>query len=69
MSNQEQPVEVGHNDANTGAKLSGLIDQMREDLKQGHVDDLETVLRERLNDIGVDVRPEEFAKLLAEIKP
>jgi hypothetical protein len=64
MDNQTQPIEDGHDDAGTGEKIEGLLEQTRQDITQGHIDDPAEVLRQRLNDGGLTVSDEEFDALV-----
>jgi hypothetical protein len=65
---QRQPIEDGHDDASDRDRLDGLVEQTKQDVAMGHVDDAETALRQRLADAGIDVDDEEFATLLASVR-
>jgi len=67
MDNQTQPIEDGHDDAGTGEKIEGLLEQSRQDIAQGHIDDPADVLRQRLHDAGVTVSDEEFDALVSRL--
>lgn len=67
MDTQDEPVEHGHDDAGRAEKLAGLLEQMREDASQYHVDNVAEALRQRLVDAGIQVSAEEFEDLLSEI--
>lgn len=63
MDEQTTPREDGHDDASDRDKLDGIVEQMKQDVAQGHVDDTDDALRQRLADAGLDVDDEEFAAL------
>lgn len=65
---QGTPIEDGHDDASNADKLSGLVEQMQQDVAAGNVTDVEDALRQRLDDTGLEVGEEEFAALLASIR-
>lgn len=51
---------------NPDDKIAGIAEQMRDDIQLGHIDDdVSTVLRDRLDESGVDV-PEEEIETIAE---
>jgi hypothetical protein len=51
---QDAPIEEGSTtDADDGQRLEGVVEQMRGDLLTGHVDDLERMVRERLEQAGL----------------
>lgn len=53
MDVQSEPIEDGHDDASLQQKLTGLVQQFRSDLDLGAVDDLRTMVRQRLEDSGL----------------
>lgn len=65
---QDAPIEDGADDASVAAKLDGLVEQMREDLKAGSVHDVAAVLRTRLDDAEISVDEDRFAELLRRIQ-
>lgn len=65
---QNAPIEDGATDATDDAKLAGLADQMREDIRAGNVHDVASVLRTRLDDAGLQVDEDRFARLLDDIQ-
>jgi hypothetical protein len=68
QAEQRQPVEDGSEDASERDQLDGIVEQTKQDLAMGHVDNAETALRERLADTGITVGDEEFATLLAAVR-
>jgi hypothetical protein len=66
MDDTTAPGEHRHN-APVNDKLDGLVDQMRADISQGHVSDAADVLRQRLDDAGIQVNDEEFDALLEKV--
>jgi hypothetical protein len=60
MSEQDQPIEAGNNDASVQDKIAGIIEQTRAD----DVPDLEAVVRQRLADSGIDITDDELSALL-----
>lgn len=68
MDAQGTPIEDGYDDASNADKLSGLVEQMQQDVAAGNVTDIEDALRQRLDDTGLEVGEDEFAALLASIR-
>jgi hypothetical protein len=68
QAEQHQPVEDGSGDASERDRLDGIVEQTKQDLAMGHVDNAETALRERLADVGIDVDDAQFAELLATVR-
>lgn len=64
---QDEPVEDGATEASGEAKLRGLLQQVRDDVRLGHADDAATMLRDRLSDAGFRVDDAVFERLLAEV--
>ena len=69
MDDQGTPIEDGSDDASKSEKLNGLVEQMRQDVAAGNVTDVEDALRQRLDDAGIDLDAQEYAALLASIRP
>ena len=69
MDDQGTPIEDGSDDASKAEKLNGLVEQMRQDVAAGNVTDIEDALRQRLDDAGIDLDAQEYAALLASIRP
>jgi hypothetical protein len=65
---QDQPVEAGSTEASGEAKLKGLLQQVRSDVRMGVAGDDATMLRQRLSDAGFDVDEADFERLLAEVR-
>ena len=65
---QDAPIEDGAEDASVNAKLDGLVEQMREDVKAGNVHDIAAVLRTRLDDAEIPVDEARFAELLRRVE-
>jgi hypothetical protein len=65
---QDDPVEDGHADASDRDRLDGVVEQTKQDVAMGHVDDPESALRERLADVGIEVDEQEFATLLESVR-
>jgi hypothetical protein len=68
MSEQDTPIEDGHDDASQKDKLAGLVEQMQQDVAMGNVSDLDDALRQRLNDTGIELDEQEFAALAARVR-
>lgn len=65
---QDAPIEEGAENASVDDKLTGLLEQMREDIRLGHVHDIAAVLQTRLDDAGIVVDEARFAELLREVQ-
>lgn len=66
MSIQNEPIDGGN--ASDEDKIAGIIEQTRGDIAQGNVGDAGDVLAQRLADAGIEVSPEEFQKLVAQLR-
>jgi hypothetical protein len=66
MDERLDPVEEGSRDATTAEKLSGLVEQMRGDVRTDSIASGQTirVLRERLYDSRIWLSQSEFASLV-----
>ncbi|GAA4381505.1 hypothetical protein [Agromyces bauzanensis] len=53
MDTQDEPIEEGHDEASIDDKIVGLAEQLRGDADLGHVDDLTTMARQRLEEAGL----------------
>lgn len=65
---QDAPIEDGAQDATDEAKLAGLADQIREDIRAGNGHDVASVLRTRLDDAGIQVDQDRFDRLLRDVQ-
>lgn len=61
-----QPIEDGHDDATDSARIDGIVEQTKADVGQGHTDDFEGTLRQRLAEAGITVNDEELQRIVAE---
>jgi hypothetical protein len=61
---QNEPIEAGHDDASDREKIVGIIEQVKADASQGNEHDIETTVRDRLAEAGIDVSDEELSSLL-----
>ncbi|MFD6054015.1 hypothetical protein [Agromyces sp. NPDC060279] len=50
---QSEPIQDGHDDADRGRKLEGVIEQVRGDALLGNVDDVRRMVAERLEQAGL----------------
>ncbi|MFK4728826.1 hypothetical protein ROT00_03995 [Agromyces mediolanus] len=50
---RSEPVEDGHDEAERGRKLEGVIEQVRADALLGNVDDVRRMVAERLEQAGL----------------
>jgi hypothetical protein len=66
MTNEttDGPIQDGSDDATREQKLSGLVAQVQADVDGAGAVDTSAELRRRLNDIGLEVSDEEFARLV-----
>jgi hypothetical protein len=60
---QSEPIEDGSEDASRDAKVDGIVDQVKSDAQLGNVDDIDRVLRERLDEAGISVDDAEFDRI------
>jgi hypothetical protein len=62
-----EPVEAGHDDADNQARITGIVEQTKADVAQGHVTDAHDALRQRFADAGIAVTEEQLAQLTTEV--
>lgn len=67
MTFQNQPIEEGHDDATTEAKVAGIVEQMRHDVALGNVSDVGDALRQRFADSRITVDDDRFDEIVTEI--
>lgn len=67
MALQDGPIEDGHDDASEVQRLAGLVTQVRADHLLGTTQDAERLLRERLEQTGIQVSEQAFQDLLARV--
>lgn len=63
--NQDEPIEEGAADATDDDRVSGIVDQIKADLRLGAVTDVDAELLTRLTEAGVEVSEEEFVSIRA----
>lgn len=63
----QEPMQDGSTAATDDDKVEGIIAQMRGDVSQGNVSDVDDALRQRLLDSGLDLSDAELARVLAAI--
>lgn len=64
---QNEPVQAGSTEASDSARLSGLLEQVRSDLRTGNASDAPGELRRRLDEAGFSTDGQAFERLLAEV--
>jgi hypothetical protein len=64
---QNEPVEDGTNDATSRERLAGIVAQVRADLSLGHSHDARDLLSQRLTDAGIELSPDDFAAVVADL--
>lgn len=67
MTFQNQPIEEGHDDATTEAKVAGIVEQMRHDVALGNVSGVADALRQRFADSRITVDDDRFDEIVTEI--
>jgi len=60
----EGPIEEGATEATRDEQIRGILAQVQEDVRMGHADDRETLLRQRLSEAGIGVSDEELRLFL-----
>jgi hypothetical protein len=65
---QNEPIESGHDDAGIGQKIAGIAVQMRGDADLGHVDELRSMARQRLEDAGLPSDGVTIDRVLAAVR-
>ncbi|MWB99450.1 hypothetical protein [Agromyces seonyuensis] len=64
---QDEPIMDGWDDATRGEQLEGIIQQVRADLAGGAVDDLPTMVRQRLEDAGLPSGPSDVDAVVSAV--
>lgn len=54
------PMQEGATEATREEKIRGILAQVQEDLKHGHADDRGQLLRQRLDEAGIEVTESEL---------
>jgi len=60
----EGPIEEGATEATRDEQIRGILAQVQEDVRMGHADDREALLRQRLSEAGIGVSDEELRLFL-----
>ncbi|AWB96286.1 hypothetical protein DCE93_12020 [Agromyces badenianii] len=68
MDAQNEPIEDGHDDATLHEKVVGLTAQVKSDLELGAVDDLHTMVRQRLEDAGLPAAESDVDAIVSEVR-
>ena len=61
---QDEPVQRGATEASRSEQIRGILAQVQEDLRLGHVHDEGAALRQRLDEAGIPVPEEELERYL-----
>jgi len=63
----DEPIEVGSNEAANVERVEGIVAQTRADVAAGHVTNVAEALRQRFDDAGIAVSPEQLEQLASEV--
>ena len=66
-STRDEPVESGHDEATDGQKLDGVIQQVRGDIALGNVDDVRTMVQQRLDEAGLPATPNDVDAVVSAV--
>ncbi len=69
MDTQDAPIEDGSNEAGTDAKIAGVAQQMRGDAELGHVDELRSMARQRLEEASLPTDDATVDRVVAAVRP
>ncbi|MFF2387908.1 hypothetical protein [Agromyces sp. NPDC058104] len=69
MDEQREPIEDGHDDASDAQKLDGIVEQVRGDLAMSAVDDVRSMIRDRLRDAGLPDSERDVDVVAARVDP
>ncbi|GAA2058301.1 hypothetical protein GCM10009820_20250 [Leifsonia soli] len=58
----------GSTDASDDAKVAGIVEQVRADMQLRSQEDSEKTLKQRLDESGIQLPPEEVSRLVQEIQ-
>lgn len=58
----------GSTDASDDAKVAGIVEQVRADMQLRSQEDSEKMLKQRLDESGIQLPPEEVSRLVQEIQ-
>jgi hypothetical protein len=65
---QDEPIMHGSTDASDDAKVAGIVEQVRADMQLRSQEDSEKMLKQRLDESGIQLPPEEVSRLVQEIQ-
>jgi hypothetical protein len=66
---QDAPIQEGSTtDADDGDRLEGVVEQVRADLLTGQVDDVQRMVRERLEQAGLGASPNDVDAVVSAVQ-
>jgi hypothetical protein len=65
---QDEPIMHGSADASDDAKVAGIVEQVRADMQLRGQEDSERLLKQRLDEAGLQLPQEEISRLVADIQ-
>jgi hypothetical protein len=65
---QDEPIMDGSLEAGRGEKIAGIVEQMRADMQLRPREDSERLLRQRLDDAGIQLSDEEISRIAADVQ-
>ncbi|WP_089913403.1 hypothetical protein [Leifsonia sp. 21MFCrub1.1] len=65
---QDEPIMHGSTDASDDAKVAGIVEQVRADMQLRSQEDSEKMLKQRLDETGIQLPPEEVSRLVQQIQ-
>lgn len=69
MDTQDAPIEEGSDDATERERIAGIAQQMQADTAAGAVDDLRTMVRQRLEEAQLPADDATVDSIVATVRP
>jgi hypothetical protein len=67
---QDGPIQDGSDDASNEDKVTGIVEQVRSDIRHGHThESTEELLAQRFRETGVEVSEERLRQIAQELSP
>ncbi|MET3566316.1 MULTISPECIES: hypothetical protein [Microbacteriaceae] len=65
---QDEPIMQGSTDATDESKVAGIVEQVRADMQLRGSEDSERLLKQRLDEAGIQLPQEEVSRLVHEVQ-
>jgi hypothetical protein len=65
---QDEPIMSGSTEASQDSKVAGIVEQVRADMQQRSAQDSQLLLRQRLDEAGIQLSEDEISRLNADVQ-